>query len=475
MDKRLNSKQIKNLINLDKKNIWHPFTQMADWVKDVPSQPLIIERAKGSYLYDANGKKYIDGVSSLWLTLFGHRNKKIDSAVKAQLAKVAHSTFLGLTHVPAIELSQKLLNVLPKNFTKVFYSDNGSTSVEVALKMAYQYAKTQNPKTKKQSFLSLKNAYHGDTVGSVSVGGMGIFHSIFKKMLFKNFFAPSPYCYRCPHRNSKGIMPFYNKAKGFKEHCKTTGCAGQCLREVEVILKKHHNEIAAAIIEPLVQGAAGMITMPKGYLSAFAAMCKKYNVLLICDEVATGFGHTGKMFAIEHEQIKPDFICLSKGITGGYLPLAATITTEKIYKSFLGKYEDFKTFFHGHSYTANPLACAAANATLDIFKDEKIIDRNAEKLKYFTALLNKLSRHKNVGQIRQCGFMVGIEIVKNSNTGESFDFKLKTGAKICAALRKRGIILRPLGDTIIILPHLTISKTDIAHIVNSIETELNAL
>jgi adenosylmethionine-8-amino-7-oxononanoate transaminase len=445
----MDNKQIKRIVNLDKKNIWHPFTQQADWLRNFPASPLIIERARGTYLYDARGKKYIDGVSSLWVTLLGHRNKKIDAALKAQLAKAAHTTFLGLTHKPAVELSQKLLNILPKNLKKIFYSDNGSTAVEVALKMAYQHHKG-----KKQSFLSLKNAYHGDTIGAVSVGGVDMFHAAFKKLLFKNFFAPSPYCYRCKHKKN---------------------CKKQCLTEVENILKKHYTQIAAAIVEPLMQAAAGMITMPKGYLKAFAALCKKYNVLLICDEVATGFGRTGKMFAVEHENVKPDFICLSKGITGGYLPLAVTATTDKIYKSFLGKYEEFKTFFHGHSYTANPLACAAANATLDILQQDKIIEKNADKLAYFTSLLNALSRHKYVGNIRQCGFMVGVEIVKNSATGEAFNFKLRTAEKVCNNLRRRGIILRPLGDTIVILPHLTISRADLKHIVNFIEAELNAL
>ncbi|MDR2191505.1 MAG: adenosylmethionine--8-amino-7-oxononanoate transaminase [Endomicrobium sp.] len=461
----------KKLIELDKKNIWHPFTQMGDWLNDDPCEPLIIERAKGSYLYDIYGRKYLDGVSSLWVNNLGHRNPKIDAAVKKQLAKVSHSTFLGLTHIPAIELSQKLLSILPKHLKKVFYSDNGSTAVEIALKMAYQFWRFKGER--RTSFLSLRNAYHGDTVGAVSVGGTDLFHKSFKDLLFKAHFAPSPFCRKCFAR--KNEIPFLNKAKNFKEHCKIAGCGGQCVKKAEDILKKNGKNIAAAIIEPENQAAAGMIIMPAGYAAEYANLCKKYNTLLIADEVATGFGRTGEMFAVEYSKIKPDFICLSKGITGGYMPLAATITTDGIYNAFLGKYEEFKTFFHGHSYTANPLACAAANAAIDIFKTDKILQKLKSKIAFFKNGLAALSNHQKVGNIRHLGVMAGIDIVKDKKTGAVYDYKLKTAAKICAQMREDGIIIRNLGDTLVLFLPLTITVSEISKIIKSIAKRLDAL
>ncbi|MDR2425688.1 MAG: adenosylmethionine--8-amino-7-oxononanoate transaminase [Endomicrobium sp.] len=467
----MDNKIKKALIKSDKKNIWHPFTQMFDWINDDPCIPLIIEKAKGSYLYDADGKKYLDGVSSLWVTLLGHRNPKIDKAVKTQINKVAHTTFLGLTHKPAIDLSERLLKILPSNLKKIFYSDNGSTAIEIALKQAFQY--WQSKKQDKRFFLSLKNAYHGDTIGAVSVGGMELFHAKFKRLLFDVFFVRSPYCYRCEHRKKE--IPFPVNAVNFKEHNKKVDCKGECIKEVETILAQHHNKIAAAIIEPLNQASAGMVVMPKGYLKAYADLCKKYGVLLICDEVATGFARSGKMFAVEHEDVKPDFICLSKGITGGYLPFAVTATTNEIYNAFLGKYEDFKTFFHGHSYTANPLACAAAIAVIDILTKDKILKFLPLKIQHLEKELCSLAAHCKVGNIRHCGVMAGIEIVRDKNTGESYDYKLKTGARICANIRKDGVIIRNLGDTLVLFLHLTMTKKEISKIINAIKKELKTL
>jgi len=471
LEASLDNKIKKALINKDKTNIWHPFTQMADWINNDPCEPLIIDRAKGSYLYDVDGKKYLDGVSSLWVTLLGHRNPKIDKAVKAQIDKVAHTTFLGLTHKPAIDLSKKLLEMLPKNLSKIFYSDNGSTAVEVALKMAYQYWQFKGEE--RSSFLSLQNAYHGDTIGAVSVGGTDLFHSTFKPLLFKSVFAQSPYCYRCRFRKKDFSYPI--KADSFKEHNEVVGCKGECIKEVKDLLEANYKRIAAAIIEPVNQAASGMIIMPKGYVKEYELLCRKYGVLLICDEVATGFGRTGKMFAIEHEGVKPDFICLSKGITGGYMPLAVTATTDSIFNAFLGKYEEFKTFFHGHSYTANPLACAVANATLDILKHDKILQKLQPKIARLKNELSSLAKHPKVGNIRHCGVMAGIEIVKNKKTGEAFDYKLKTGAKICTAMRKDGIIIRNLGDTLVLFLHLTMANSEISKIINSIKKHLDNL
>ncbi|MDR0800693.1 MAG: adenosylmethionine--8-amino-7-oxononanoate transaminase [Endomicrobium sp.] len=459
------------LVNSDKSNIWHPFTQMADWLSDDPHSPLIIDKAKGSYLYDVDGKKYLDGVSSLWVTLLGHRNSKIDRAVKKQIDKVSHTTFLGLTHKPAIELSKKLLKILPDNLKKVFYSDDGSTAVEVALKMAYQYWQFKNEK--RSFFLSLKNAYHGDTIGAVSVGGADLFHSRFRSLLFKSYFAMSPYCYRCAHRKKEIEFPV--NAENFRDHNTQMGCHGQCIREVEAILAENNKEIAAAVIEPLNQAASGMIIMPKGYLREYADLCKRYGILLICDEVATGFGRTGKMFAVEHENVKPDFICLSKGITGGYMPLAVTAATNEIYNAFLGKYEEFKTFFHGHSYTANPLACAAANAVLDTLQQDEILQKLQPKIKRLEKELALLSKHDKVGNIRHCGVMAGIEIVADKKTGKPYDCKLKTGAKICADIRKHEVLIRNLGDTLVLFLHLTMTNREISKIISAVKIELDSL
>ncbi|OEG71697.1 hypothetical protein ATZ36_13355 [Candidatus Endomicrobiellum trichonymphae] len=459
------------LTNSDKNNIWHPFTQMADWLNNDPYKPLIIDRAKGSYLYDVDGKKYLDGVSSLWVTLLGHRNPGIDKAIKKQIDKVSHTTFLGLTHKPAIDLSEKLLKILPNNLKKIFYSDDGSTAVEVALKMAYQYWQFKNEK--RSIFLSLKNAYHGDTIGAVSVGGVDLFHSRFRSLLFKSYFTMSPYCYRCVYRKKE--IKFPTTAGNFKDHNMQMNCEGQCIKEVESILAENNKKIAAAVIEPLNQAAAGMIIMPKGYLKEYANLCKQHGIPLICDEVATGFGRTGKMFAIEHEDVKPDFICLSKSITGGYMPLAVTATSNEIYNAFLGKYEEFKTFFHGHSYTANPLACAAANAVLDMLKQNKILQKLQPKTKHLEKELTSLLEHNRVGNIRHCGVMAGIEIVEDKKTGKPYDSKLKTVAKICANLRKHGVIIRNLGNTLVLFLHLTTTNRETSKIISAIKIELDNL
>ncbi len=448
----------KQLVDDDKKYIWHPFTQMADWINDDPCPPLVIARGKGIYLYDTQGKKYIDGVSSLWVTVHGHRHKKIDQAIKRQLGKVAHSTFLGLTHEPAIELAKRLVKIAPGGLSRVFYSDNGSTSVEIALKMAYQYW-LQKGEGQKKHFISLRNAYHGDTIGSVSVGGMDLFHEKFRPLLFKTFHAPSPYCYRCSHQG-KGER---GEGRGaFFRHCSAMGCLGQCVRETEKLLQKNQRQIAAFIVEPMVQGAAGMLTMPAGYLKEIETLCRKYGVLLICDEVATGFGRTGKMFAVEHEGVKPDLLCLSKGITGGYLPLAVTLATEQVYKAFLGHFEEFKTFFHGHTYTANPLGCAAALANLELFSEGQFLNRLPLKAAHLARELASFAGHPHVGEIRQCGLMAGIELVKDKGTKEDFMPKEKIGARICAACRPHGLILRPLGNVLVLMPPLCITEREIS-------------
>src|SRR4051812_43613496 len=325
----------------DRAHVWHPFTQMRGWqAEDAP----IIERGEGSLLFDTDGNAYIDGVSSLWCNVLGHRRPEIDAAIRAQLDRVAHTTMLGLSHPSAIELAQRLTEVAPPGLSRVFFSDNGSTAAEVALKMAFQHFQhTDQPQ--RDQFVCLKMSYHGDTLGSVSVGGIDLFHTLFRPLLFD-------------------------------AHMAQPGDAGDMAR----ILDEHGERVAAVIMEPLVQGAAGILVHPPGYLRAVRELCDRHGVLLICDEVATGFGRTGTMFAVEQEDVVPDFMCLAKGITGGYLPLAATLTTEAVYEAFLGAPAEAKTFFHGHTYTGNPVACAVALANLDVFECERTIERLQPKI-----------------------------------------------------------------------------------------------
>jgi len=433
----------KHIEKLDKRFLWHPFTQMREWESE---SPMIITEGRGSFLKDIYGKWYIDGVSSLWVTVHGHGKKEIDDAIKDQVDKISHSTLLGLTHPPAATLAEMLIKIAPKGLSRVFYSDSGSTAVEVGLKMAYQYWQLKGMKNKK-IFLSLNNAYHGDTIGAISVGGIDLFHNIFSPLLFKSYQAPSPHCYRCELGE------------------KYPTCKMLCLDKMEALLKRHHGDIAGLIIEPLVQGAGGMLVSPPGYLKGVKRLCRKYKVLMIADEVATGFGRTGKMFACEHEKISPDIICLAKGITGGYLPLAATITTERIYRQFLGKYKDFKTFFHGHTYTGNQLACSAAIASLNIFKKEKTILKMQKKISALEKALIKVSRLPHVGDVRQKGFMVGIELVKDNKSKEPYPIDKKTAWQVCNRAREKGLIIRPLGDVIVLMPPLSISIQEIKSLV----------
>jgi adenosylmethionine-8-amino-7-oxononanoate aminotransferase len=438
----------RHLGETDKRYIWHPFTQMQEWERETP---IIVSEGQDCFIRDINGRWYLDGVSSLWVNIFGHRKKEIDDAIREQLGKIAHSTMLGLSNIPAIQLAGKLVATVRKSNEsspfhphpeKVFYSDNGSTSVEVALKMAFQYWKL-NGSAGKNSFLSLNNAYHGDTLGAVSVGGIDIFHSTFGPLLFKTFKAPSPYCYRCEIN---------------EEHA---SCGLACAKKMEEILRVHHEEIAAVIIEPLVQAAGGMIIFPPGYLAEVRNLCDKYQVLLIADEVATGFGRTGKMFACEHEGVVPDILCLSKGITGGYMPLAVTLATEKIYAAFLGEFKDLKTFFHGHSYTGNPLACAAALSCLEIFEKEDTLRNLTPKIELLEKWLRDMSGLPHVGDVRNKGLMAGVELVSDKKSKEPYPWEDKMGWKVAYDARDKGVFIRPLGNVIVIMPPLSISNENL--------------
>jgi adenosylmethionine-8-amino-7-oxononanoate aminotransferase len=419
---------------------------MQEWEEGTP---VVITEGRDSSIRDIYGKWYIDGVSSLWVNTFGHRKKEIDDAIKAQVDRISHSTMLGLSNEPAIRLAEKLVYLFDLSLSRVFYSDNGSTAVEVALKMAFQYWQLMGEKHK-VSFLSLNNAYHGDTLGAVSVGGIDIFHKTFGPLLFKTYKAPSPYCYRC------------------EDGRQYPDCGLFCIRRMEEILQRHHQDIAAVIIEPLVQAAGGMIISPAGYLRQVRELCTKYNVLLIADEVATGFGRTGKMFACEHEEVVPDIICLSKGITGGYLPLAATLATEEIYRAFLGEFKDLKTFFHGHSYTGNPLACAAALACLDIFDKEETLKNMAPKAALLENWLGEMESLPHVGNVRVKGLMAGVELVKDRQTKAPYAWEDKMGWKVALHAMDNGVFIRPLGNVIVIMPPLSISSENLQQMLKVI-------
>jgi len=436
------------LAEKDKRYIWHPFTQMADWERE---EILIIEKAEGSYLIDTEGRRYLDGVSSLWCNIHGHRVPEIDAAIRNQLDQVAHTTFLGLSNVPAIELAEKLISIAPKGLTRVFYSDSGSEAVEVALKMAYQYWRQKGEK-QKTKFARLTNAYHGDTLGSVSVGGIELFHEIYQPLLFETYEIPAPYVYRWPKRNGREL----NREE----------VAQASLSEMEAVFKKHSDQIAALVMEPLMQGAAGMIDQPRGYLSRVRELASRYRILLICDEVATGFGRTGKMFAADHERVTPDLMVVAKGITGGYLPLSVTLTTEKIYEGFLGDYSELKTFFHGHTYSANPLACRAALATLELFEKKKTLEKLAEKIDFLKEKLKAFAALSHVGEIRQVGLMVGMELVRDRATKEPYPLEMKMGIRVIQEARKRGVILRPLGNVVVLMPPLAISPKELGELLD---------
>jgi adenosylmethionine-8-amino-7-oxononanoate aminotransferase len=407
----------------DRAAVWHPFTQQQAWMdEDAP----IIERAEGCTLVDTDGTAYLDGVSSLWCTVHGHRHPAIDAAVRAQLDRVAHTTMLGLSHPPAIELAQRLLAVAPRGdreLTRVFYSDNGSTANEIALKMAFQFHRIRGDE-RRTRFVYLDMSYHGDTVGSVSVGGIDLFHTLFRPLLFD------------------GIRVAAGDVAG-----------------LERVLREEGDTVAALIMEPLVQGAAGMLLHPDGYLRAVRELCDRHDVLLIADEVATGFGRTGTMFACEQEGVVPDLMSVAKGLTGGYLPLAATLTTERVYEGFLGRFEEFRTFFHGHTYTGNPLACAAALATLQVFEDERTLEALARKVELLGALLDEhVAPLPAVREIRRRGTMTGIELV-------DFPLEARMGHQVTLAARERGAIVRPLGDVVVLMPPLSISEDELRRLV----------
>jgi len=434
-----------NWIKKDLKYNWHPYTQMKD-CREFP--PILIEKAKGVKLYDARGKFYYDTISSWWCNVHGHNHPRIKEAIRKQLDKLEHVLFAGFTHKPAIRLAEKLVALTPRNLSRVFFSDDGSTAVELALKMSFQY--WQNKKQKRKSkFVSLDLGYHGDTIGAMSVSGVDLFNERFSSLFFDSFKVPSPYCYRCP----------------LKE--KYPACDVACIGFLERLLKKESCRIAAIILEPLVMCASGMIVYPKEYLKKAASLAKKYRVHLILDEVATGFGRTGRMFACEHAgAIRPDFFCLSKGITAGYLPLAATLTSEEIYRAFYADFREEKTFYHGHTYTANPVSCSAALASLEVFKKENVLNRMQRLI---PILQNRLRNFRNLalaGDVRGLGFIGAIELVKDKETKRNFAFSERIGLKVYKMGLEKNLVLRPLGNIIYLFLPLCVKEAQLHDILD---------
>ena len=429
----------KKIGEYDKNFVWHPFTQMKEYEE---KEPIVIEGAEGVYLVDTEGRKYIDGVSSLWVNIHGHKVPEIDRAIKDQVEKLGHSTLLGITNPPAVELAKELVELCPPGLKKVFYSGDGASAVVVAIKMAFQYWQHKG-KTRKTKFVSLENGYHGDTLGAVSVGGIDLFHATFRPLLFESFKAPSYYCYRCPLGKT---YPSCNIA---------------CADEVEKILSEYHEEIAAVIFEPYVQAAGGMIVSPEGYLRKVREYCDRYEVLMILDEVATGFGRTGKMFACEHENVTPDIMVLGKGMTGGYLPLSATIVTQEIYDAFLGDYEEFKTFFHGHSYAGNPISCSAGLGNLEAFRNYNTLQKLPEKIRFLEEELKEFRGLKHVGDVRNKGLMVGIELVEDKETKGPYPLKMKMGWRVAELAMEEEVLIRPLGNVVVLMPPIGIPIDDL--------------
>lgn len=445
-------KRRKNLERDSKALIWHPFTQMREWES---GRPLIIEKARGVFLIDIHGRRFYDGTSSIWVNLHGHGRPEINRALSQQLSRVAHSTLLGLSNVPAIELARRLIALAPRGLSRVFYSDNGSTAVEVALKMAVQYWQLEG-KSEKTGFVTLVNAYHGDTVGGVSLGGIDLFHERFRPLLFSTQKVGAPYCYRC----------FLNK--------RFPSCALACADELETVVSRDKDRLAAVVVEPMIQGAAGMLMWPEGYLRRVREICSRHDVLMIADEVLTGFGRTGRMFACNHEGVTPDLMALAKGLTGGYLPLAATLTTDRIYQSFLGRYDEFKTFFHGHSYTGNQLGCAAALANLDLFRKGKVLQGLQSKIRLLQKELSPLRDHPNVGEVRFLGFIAALELVRDRGTKAPFPLAERRGQAVALEAQRRGMLIRPLGNVIALMPPLSATRREISAMCRILRDSVSA-
>src|ERR1700722_6342117 len=426
--------------NADHRYLWHPFTQMRTWLDD---EPIIIESGEGNYLIDVNGKRYLDAVSSLWCNVHGHRKRELDEALRQQTARIAHTTMLGLSSPPPIELARELISIAPEGMSRVFYSDSGAEAVEVAVRIAAQYWQLIGDGRRKL-FLTLSEAYHGDTMGSVSLGYSEHFHRHIRSMLFPALKVDPPHAYR-----------FYRGMDADEAD-------ERALRAAEQLIERNREDLAALVIEPLMQGAAGMWAHSVRFIRGIAELARRAGALLIFDEVATGFGRTGKMFASDHIDIAPDLLCLGKGITGGYLPLAATLSTEQIFSAFLGEPQEFRAFYYGHTYTGNPLAAAVARANLKIFRDEGVVDRLQPLIKRMkSGLADRFAAHPHVADIRQWGMMAGIELMEDPAAKRAYPYERLIGAQVAKAARKAGVMMRPLGDVMVFMPQLSITASEI--------------
>ncbi|MDR6224773.1 adenosylmethionine--8-amino-7-oxononanoate transaminase [Desmospora profundinema] len=437
----LQSDDTETLWEKNRQYLWNPFTQMKTYLDD---EPLIIQRGEGVRLVDIHGNSYYDGYASVWLNVHGHNHPRLNEAIREQLDQIAHSTLLGAANVPAILLAERLVSITPPSLRKVFYSDSGAEAVEIALKMAFLYWKRKG-RPEKNTFLCMGNAYHGDTVGAVSVGGMDLFHAAYDKLLFPTLRTPYPHPYRFDGTEQE--------------------CLDSCLEKLRRHLDESGDTIAALILEPMMQGAAGMIRMPAGFLKKTEELCRQHDVLLIADEVATGFGRTGAMFACDHEGVQPDLMALGKKLTGGYLPVAATLTSDAIYEAFYGDYEEMKTFFHGHSYTGNQLGCAVALANLDLYEETDLLSHVDRLSRAILSEWEPMRQRRHVGDIRQLGLMIGIELVKDRKTRESFAWADAVGVKVCRRARDLGLLTRPLGNVITLMPPLAVSQEDLTAMI----------
>ena len=433
------------LAELDRRVVWHAFTQMADY------EPLIIEQADGCELIDIDGNRYLDGVSSLWCTVHGHNHATINAAIEQQLKRVAHVTSLGMSNPTTIALAERLVELTPEGLGHVFFSSDGASAIEVALKMAFQYWRQTTPaRPDKSLFVALGSAYHGDTLGSVSVGGVTRFHEMFQPLLFDVLRGPLPDSYRLP------------------EHVGPDQAADYYLDQLDQLLSEHQQQIAAVIVEPLVQGAAGMVMHPPGFLAGVRRLTRQYGLLMIADEVAVGFGRTGTMFACQQEQVSPDLLCLGKGLSGGYLAMAATLASSEIFEAFLGSGDASRTFYHGHTYGGNPLAAAAALASLEVFSEEQTLARLPAKIELLADQLKPLWNLPLVGDIRQCGLLAAIELVADKETRQPLPAAEQTGARVCQLAQQQGVWLRPLRDVLVVMPPLSVSDEQICRIVDTL-------
>ncbi len=444
------------LTTLDHRHVWHPFTPMSAWFSK--KDPLIITHGQDEYLYDIQGRRYIDGVSSLWCNIHGHRVPELDAAMQRQLSKVAHTTLLGACNVPSIQLAAELAQVAPAGLEKVFYSDNGSTAVEVALKMAFQYWQNIG-RSEKTGFLSMTAAYHGDTLGAVSLGHIDAFHARYRAINFPSLRADLPQ------------IPAYSPANStIDSHIVPFSLFSEWDNYIRDVIAAHANVLAAVVIEPVVQGAGGMLMQPHGTLSRLRKLCDEHEVLLICDEVMTGFGRTGALFACDHEQISPDILCLSKGLTGGYMPLGATLTHQRIFDAFCGDPNAGRTFFHGHTFTGHPLACEVARVSLQMILERDLSRRALEMSQWLADGLRALRDHPNVGDIRITGGIAAVEIVQQRTPLTPFPWQRRMGGEICRRLRSHGVLLRPLGDVVVIMPPLAATKASVEQICDSLQS-----